>query len=549
MDSEQDVELYQSCGKENHSGDEKCAFCGALMPGVLKQREEARQVEAVLDSLPESVAGKIRKLEEEHERRPDAVAVCIQLSNLYKDAKLIELAVDYMEKASVLDPDNKFLQQKLRLLVDGEAPDISKVLEIDRSQAATRRGSRFIFLAIGVVVLIALAVIALRFLFPSSVRFAKGEGGYDAISPRFSADGSRIAYLQAPRFSLTDALSFIDGGEPEKDSWLMVKPIKGEPVKLAQVSRGRVMYLAFAWRPRHDEITFASWGLGGDYSSGMAVYSIPSTGGEPKLVVKGQDFAWSRDGRLLAFSRPRWYGNNEGGMYVLDPEAGTETRIMNMDCEEPSWSSASDDLVFQCKDWGRFFSYVEDYLAQEEGEEEEESPLAEYIGDLYRYDAGTGQATQVTSTGAYRFPRFIPGGSRIAALTYGSPGSYENDLVTMDLYGQDVRILLSPGKQYEFFGDFSFSPDGKTVAFEGFSPNPQVPPELAAASLLGTTSAPAMYLPEIYLAKIDGTGLEKLTEGKHQFKSQPRFSPDGKWLAYEIMYFDFRREIWAMKAK
>src|SRR5579883_2236159 len=72
-------------------------------------------------------------------------------------------------------------------------------------------------------------------------------------------------------------------------------------------------------------------------------------------------------------------------------------------------------------------------------------------------------------------------------------------------------LPLKPGRKIEFTTDegtwlsLDVSPDGKTIAFE----------------LLG----------DIYTLPIEG-GEAKLIDGGMAFDSQPRFSPDGQWIAF-----------------
>ena len=55
------------------------------------------------------------------------------------------------------------------------------------------------------------------------------------------------------------------------------------------------------------------------------------------------------------------------------------------------------------------------------------------------------------------------------------------------------------------------------------------------------------YVSDIFVVDADGGGLHRLDTARHPFKKNPVFSPDGKILAFEVMYTDFRREIWAMR--
>src|SRR5579885_3408791 len=87
-------------------------------------------------------------------------------------------------------------------------------------------------------------------------------------------------------------------------------------------------------------------------------------------------------------------------------------------------------------------------------------------------------------------------------------------------------LPLKPGRKIEFTTDegtwlsLDVSPDGKTIAFE----------------LLG----------DIYTLPIEG-GEAKLIDGGMAFDSQPRFSPDGQWIAF-LSDREGSDNIWVMRA-
>src|SRR5260370_28741320 len=87
-------------------------------------------------------------------------------------------------------------------------------------------------------------------------------------------------------------------------------------------------------------------------------------------------------------------------------------------------------------------------------------------------------------------------------------------------------LPLKPDRKIEFTTDegtwlsLDVSPDGKTIVFE----------------LLG----------DIYTLPIEG-GQAKLIDGGMAFDSQPKFSPDGKWIAF-LSDLEGSENIWTMKA-
>ncbi len=90
---------------------------------------------------------------------------------------------------------------------------------------------------------------------------------------------------------------------------------------------------------------------------------------------------------------------------------------------------------------------------------------------------------------------------------------------------EEKTLELKPERKIEFSTDegtwlsLDISPDGRTIVFE----------------LLG----------DIYTLPVDG-GQAKLISGGMPFDSQPRFSPDGKWIAF-LSDRDGGENVWIMK--
>lgn len=545
--------LCQSCGAENDVNDEKCIKCGALLPGRLMEKQRKREKEELQNSLLPEIARKIRDLEAEHEKRPEAVAICIQLSNAYKEAGLKDFAVEWMEKASKLDPDNKFLKQKVRMLIDGEKADYNRIVRIEKSEAKTKKYTRYALIGLTCALLIVAACLVKTLLFPSTFCLAGAKDKNETISPKFSSDGAKIAYLDQPRVSLLDAVDAMAGVKLKGETWIMVKPVKGKARKTLKLGDAMTIHTQFEWRPKHDEITFVKWGMGKDqeYEKGRHIYLVPASGGEPERLAAGSDFAWSRNGDYLAYVKTKWSfsDGNESGLYLLNMETRQEQKISSLSCSFPDWSKTTDELVFQGQDRARvmdMYRKLVDDAASAASQSDQSNRIERYVGDIYRFDLNSFRTVQISTGGTYRSPRFTPDGQKVVMLTLMNPENPQNILMIMKRDGSGQAVLLEPNANYEWFGQVAFSPDGKQIAFEGFFANPNMPSVPATETPLGIIGGETNYVSDIFIASINGSDMQRL-ESKHKYKSQPVYSPDGSLLAYQVMYLDSKREVWAMK--
>src|SRR6266481_758330 len=107
-----------------------------------------------------------------------------------------------------------------------------------------------------------------------------------------------------------------------------------------------------------------------------------------------------------------------------------------------------------------------------------------------------------------------------------SSGSQEKKDEKKEEKKEEKKLSLRSDRKIEFTTDegtwisLDVSPDGKTIAFE----------------LLG----------DIYVMPIAG-GEAKLIDGGMAFDSQPKFSPDGKWIAF-LSDRDGNENVWIMRA-
>lgn len=132
---------------------------------------------------------------------------------------------------------------------------------------------------------------------------------------------------------------------------------------------------------------------------------------------------------------------------------------------------------------------------------------------------GTGQ-TRLTNSPEGEFdPRWSPDGTRIIFSRMMKPGIH--DIFVMNADGSGVTNLTNTPDIHEAYPDFS--PDGKQIVFSSF----------------GDGRA------GIYVMDADGSNVRLLVAGAVHF---PRWSPDGKYIAFDGQVEDCKFEIYVIKA-
>jgi serine/threonine-protein kinase len=146
------------------------------------------------------------------------------------------------------------------------------------------------------------------------------------------------------------------------------------------------------------------------------------------------------------------------------------------------------------------------------------------LGGLWVYDIARGMTTSVTLDGsAATYPIWTPDGQR---LTYSRPHSSNQDkgdgIYWRRADGSGNEAQLTPDDVFNAYPS-SWSPDGKTLAFERLSPVDGSCCEIWTLTIdeNGKASEPRAFM-------------DKKTGGNGGFDAvdYPTFSPDGHWLAY-----------------
>ncbi|MEO6326892.1 MAG: protein kinase [Thermoanaerobaculia bacterium] len=302
----------------------------------------------------------------------------------------------------------------------------------------------------------------------------------DDVQPAFSPDGRLVAFISTR--SSTRVLTRINPDqEPTGGDLWLVPPLGGEARLLAKDAN-------FPCFSRDSKSVYY---VGGEERQNR-IFRIPVTGGEPVSVISQDEhrgefrrLALSPDGQWLAF------GVAYQGIFSVKARGGPVQRLD--DGARPAFSSSPDKgkarLVWSLPDqnlWERDFDLATGRLS----------------GAAQRLTVGRGWDTDASPD---------PSGDRIAFSSIDVVAQ----IVTMPI-GSDGRASgpfaqLLPGAAYDM--DPQLSPSGDSLVFVsvGRWPGPQ---RAFRASLARGTVAPF-------------SELEGISE------SNPLFSPDGKWIAFE----------------
>jgi TolB protein len=247
-------------------------------------------------------------------------------------------------------------------------------------------------------------------------------------------------------------------------------------------------------------LAIATGGAGGSSANGRIGYLRPLGGNEtpyghlfavspdgtgavdltPSGYTDIRSFAWSPDGRRIAFSAIR-AGDSDPELFVMNAAGGGVRRLTDNHLADfqPSWSPN-----------GRWIAFTS---------------IRTGLSQIYRMRAdGSAQRRLTRAFGNCDSPAWSPRGSLIAF--HCAMASEKVSLMRPD--GTHVRVLLRRARTIETKP--AWSPDGRAIAFGRGMPGPSWRP-------LG-----------VWTIRPDGGRLRRITATG----GDPAFSPDGRWLAF-----------------
>ena len=323
-------------------------------------------------------------------------------------------------------------------------------------------------------------------------------------------------------------------------------------------------------------------------ASRTTIYSIPLAGGEPVKITEGSSPQWINGGKSIAFA------DKDGKLAVISPDgasvhviegvSGFEafsispsgdkiyfTRRVKLDqtaSEKYNLPKAKvriiDDLMYRHWNYWSDYSYSHIFVAAFDGKsisgekdimegQKFESPLSPYFdegeiswspdgkfiaytakrlrgkedarstnSDIILYEPATGKETNISEgiKGYDRYPVFSPDGTKIAFQSMERDG-YEADLDRLMVYDIKNNSRMWITKGWEFDVENIRWADNENIYF--------------ICAYLGTS--------QVFRTNINGKGVDKLTEGKHELSSMEIES--GKMSAM-IMSFSLAPEVVAV---
>jgi dipeptidyl aminopeptidase/acylaminoacyl peptidase len=330
-----------ACGVMNAGAAETCAECKApldaepeaIAPLTFVAEPEDAAPEPAEPEVPQgpppfegpdAVKEQVAKLLADIAAKPEARALYLQLSGIYAQHGRRDLAAEVVQRALERDPQNTYLRHKLAQITGTPEARVEAVapaakggftpavvgMAVRPAPPVFQKGRfdrRHVQIAAAAAALIVIAVLVKMLFFPDTRKLVGGE--FAAHAPAWSPTGNHVAFLLSDSAGTSVAVYDLDKGEHRK-----VGPAAGWDEQ------------AFAWSPDGRQLAYVREGGTEEWGGAIHVFDVVS--GQDKKVAAGSSPAWRAGGTLLAVCSPE---SASGGVDVdLDEESAVY--------EEQDWS-------------------------------------------------------------------------------------------------------------------------------------------------------------------------------------------------------------------
>jgi TolB protein len=247
--------------------------------------------------------------------------------------------------------------------------------------------------------------------------------------------------------------------------------------KLQQLTKESFSYIEPRWSPDGAKLVFSSTKNRTSPEGSPLFIMDVQTGASTQIADIGAGAVWSPDGEKIAYSKdPIYGGHGKYNIHILDLESKVERNIR-----------ANPSIHYGVDVWhpnGTMLLITSD----------DTTANPELDLELYLMKIEDGSTIRLTDNNVNDYGgRFSPGGSTIV---YTSFAGSDRELFVMNADGSNKRNLTNDDKVFNSFP--AWSPDGSKIIFSA-SDGPGV--------------GGALNIINIYVINVDGTGLQRLTDG------------------------------------
>jgi Tol biopolymer transport system component/tRNA A-37 threonylcarbamoyl transferase component Bud32 len=314
--------------------------------------------------------------------------------------------------------------------------------------------------------------------------------------PAWSPDGKQIAFLRYEKLAASRTATFSDGGVVH-----LVSPLGG-PARRLSAFPGHTQ---LSWTPDGRWLAVAKARVGPDPPGGIHVLPIGEGLPRPLTFPTSPAFdaipAFSPDGRRLA------YGSCGGA----ESTPACDVYVLSLDSELRPRETARRLTRQDSWMWGLAWTRDGRWIIYGGGD-----------GHLWRVRSEGGAAPERVELARGGNPSTAASRDRLAfRRAYWHVGIF-----SLRLGSTPTPFIESAAEVADF--DAHYSPDGRRIAFQ---------------SNRGMVDG---Y--EIWLAGADGSSPARLTRGPGRSQASPRWSPDGRWIAFASQAGNGHWDVWMIAA-